>query len=275
MVVLSLAAAFLLGVYVGDAAHLPMGALVSFGLAAAMLAVLMRTYRRSALPALLLLVAILGAARSGSAFQGPADSLIAYHSATTVRLEGVVISDPRAAGTALRFRLAANRIARAGDWTDATGDVLVTLRPTSELVRARESPRVRYGDRLLLVGVVSAPPELEGFDYPAFLERQGIRSVVSFPDVTLLNESEGSWLRRALSGMRLSLARSIARSVPEPQAALGQALVIGKRDRLPDQMVEDFRVTGTSHLMAISGLHLGILLGLSPNPPKDVLGDSP
>jgi len=51
--------------------------------------------------------------------------------------------------------------------------------------------------------------------------------------------------------------------VPEPQAAVGQALLLGLRDDLPDDLVEKFRVTGTFHLLAISGLHVGILLGLS------------
>ena len=51
--------------------------------------------------------------------------------------------------------------------------------------------------------------------------------------------------------------------VPEPQAALGQATLLGLRRNIPQDLNEAFRRTGTAHLLAISGLHVGILLGIS------------
>ena len=41
---------------------------------------------------------------------------------------------------------------------------------------------------------------------------------------------------------------------------MGQALLLGLKADLPPGMVEDFRGTGTSHLLAISGLHVGVLV---------------
>ena len=49
-------------------------------------------------------------------------------------------------------------------------------------------------------------------------------------------------------------------SLPAGEAALAKALLLGLRAELPEEVVEDFRASGTSHLLAISGLHLGILL---------------
>ena len=175
----------------------------------------------------------------------------------------MVVSDPEAAGTAIRFRLRADRINLGNDWTQITGDVLVTMRESMELARRRDSPYVRYGDRLLLDGALEAPPELEGFDYPAFLARQGIGSVMSLPAGGLLDEGQGISFYRWLYTLRRDIAASLAEAVPEPQASVGQALLLGIRDNLPDDLVESFRATGTSHLLAISGLHVGILLGLS------------
>ena len=40
-------------------------------------------------------------------------------------------------------------------------------------------------------------------------------------------------------------------------------MLLGVRDNIPDDVVEDFRATGTSHLLAISGLHVGILLAIA------------
>ena len=51
--------------------------------------------------------------------------------------------------------------------------------------------------------------------------------------------------------------------MPYPESALGQALLLGKRESLPAELVERFRGTGAAHLLAISGLHVGVLLALT------------
>ena len=116
---------------------------------------------------------------------------------------------------------------------------------------------------MLLVGTVEEPEPIEEFDYPAYLARQGIDSVMGFPETVLVDEGHGAAFYRWLYSARRRFADSLARTVPEPQASLGQALVLGIRDDLPEDMVDRFRATGTSHLLAISGLHIGVLLGLS------------
>jgi hypothetical protein len=71
------------------------------------------------------------------------------------------------------------------------------------------------------------------------------------------------YLLRWLYQARHSMASSLARSVPEPQSSLGQSVLLGIRDGLPSDLRDDFRATGTSHLLAISGLHVGVLLAVS------------
>lgn len=56
------------------------------------------------------------------------------------------------------------------------------------------------------------------------------------------------------------MSESIEDTIPYPQSALGQALLLGRRGNLPPEMVQDFRSTGASHLLAISGLHVGVLV---------------
>jgi competence protein ComEC len=138
--------------------------------------------------------------------------------------------------------------------------LLATVRQNIEMVETRQRPFFRYGDRLVLTGELEPPPEIEDFDYAAFLARQGIDTVMSFPDVRLVNDGEGFSFYRWLFDTRNRLADSLAVTVPEPQAALGQALLLGIRDNLPDDITDNFRDSGTSHILAISGLHVGVLL---------------
>ena len=83
---------------------------------------------------------------------------------------------------------------------------------------------------------------------------------MAFPEVELIAEGGGVRYRRWLSSARLALARSLERAVPEPPGAFGQAILLGIRDGIPDSMRDDFRRSGASHLLAISGLHVGMAL---------------
>ena len=110
---------------------------------------------------------------------------------------------------------------------------------------------------------MKTPPALGDFDYGAYLAAQGIHSIMSFPEVDLVEEGRGNPALGYIYDMRRTVSRGIDEALPEPQASLAQALLLGLRGRLPQEVTEDFRSTGTSHLLAISGLHVGTLLALS------------
>ena len=258
----ALAAAFVVGVLLGPKLGASAAALALFLLAAALVVPLALSLRWRLVPVLMLLALAAGMLRSGTVETDSSGSLAQFHRASELKVEGVVLSEPDALGQVSRFRL---EVERVGDdtWTRVQGTVLVTLKETVEIVDARDRPFFRYGDRLLLTGALKPPPDLDDFDYPAYLARQGIGTVMAFPDVVLLNAGEGAAVRRWLLGARRRLAESLDRAVPEPQASFGQAVLLGIRDGLPDDLVEDFRVSGTSHILAISGLHISVLLGIS------------
>ena len=239
----------------------PLIALFLFALAALLGALLFASMRRSPWPALIALAFILGVLRV--ALIGDA-RMPMYASPGSQQVDGVVLSDVEALGDFARFRLGLERIrAGGGEWMPADGVLLVSARATSEIAQQRQAPYFRYGDKLRVEGRIGEPPELDGFDYAAYLARQGIVEVLDARRVTLIREGEGSAFYRSLYGFRRQLAASIAAVVPEPQAALGQATLLGLRRNIPQDLNEAFRRTGTAHLLAISGLHVGILLGIS------------
>ena len=261
MTLLVMAGAWVAGVYL--ASHTgPVGTTPwLFVLSALLVAASLKLGRRSARPAVFVALLFLGLLRAGGA--DDPSPLTPYQDTGVVEVRGLVAEDAEAAGSASRFRLRVESLSRGGNWTQASDDILVTARAPSEFLDSRDRPYFRYGDRVQLSGMLEAPPELDDFDYPGYLARIGIESVISFPGVSLIEEGRGSGFIRALRVMRLRLAASLAESVAEPQSSLVQALLLGLRDGLPDDMTESFRRTGTAHVLAISGLHVGILLALS------------
>ena len=129
----------------------------------------------------------------------------------------------------------------------------------------REAPSfglVHYRDRVRVVGSAERPEPFDGFDYAAYLARQGVFATMTVGEDGLerTNGEDGSILR---SGDRLRqaiLARFDGWLAIE-ESAMARSLLFGDRSALPEGIEEAFSRTGLMHLLAVSGLHLGIFLG--------------
>jgi competence protein ComEC len=99
-----------------------------------------------------------------------------------------------------------------------------------------------------------------GFDYEGWLFRQGITAGATVRDGARCDESGGSALLRA----RQRLTDDLDRWIPDPTArALIAALTTGDQSGLTDHDWDVFRVTGTSHLVAISGFNIAVIAGFA------------
>ena len=132
---------------------------------------------------------------------------------------------------------------------------------------AREAPPdLATGETWRLVVRLRAPRGLRnpgGFDYETWLFANGYagRGYVRARDPR--NARLGAASASAPGGLRFELARRL-REIPGlgPAGALVEALVVGVRDRISDDQREVLRRTGTAHLLAISGLHIGLAAGI-------------
>lgn len=101
-----------------------------------------------------------------------------------------------------------------------------------------------------------------GFDYEMWLFSRGIGAVGyvrDHPEPELLSQ----YGKQSLSAWRQSLVdRMNARLGDSPSLAFIKALTIGERSSLTQAQWDVFRKTGTAHLVAISGLHVGFVAGL-------------
>ncbi len=269
----ALAAAFLVGLPLGARWEIPAGAAILFALASLMLAALSVSIRRSPLPALALTALMLGLLRA-DALGPPGAELSPYRDISRAEVQGLVSDSPAGAGTILDFRLSVERIRpdSRSPWIEVSGDVAVTARVPAALAERRDAPFFRYGDRLILTGTLQAPERLGDFDFPAYLQAQGIGHVMRFPTAELIGENAGLPFYRLLYSLRRNMARAMSAVIHEPQASFGQAILLGVRDSLPDHITERFRKSGTAHLLAISGLHVSVLLALGISASEFLIG---
>lgn len=255
-----LAAACLAGVYIGlrlDAAVLPVLLLLLATLPAVSILVL---YRRSHWPLLLAAVLMLALLRV-EATQEPMAQLSA-EDGEAITLLGRVIDDPEATAQRIKMVIDVAAVDRGNGLEPLRTKALVYAEPPDSLVSVREPPYFRYGDNLFVAGRLQRADPLAEFDYLAHLANQGISGIIYSREVELAgpeSESNSGW-RGPVFDLRRKLSQKIEDALPVRQAAVARALLLGQRAQLPDDLTQDFRDTGTAHLLAISGLHVGALL---------------
>ena len=273
-----LAAAWLAGVLLGFAVDA--GSLVALllagaaGISALALRLLGPSTSSGALAALLAAVLFLGLVRVELHEQEDAPRV---ELGRVVVANGSIANDPETTSRRVRFELQVDTVEydRAGVGEEARQTEerwLVYASPSAELVQRRGGKTYfRYGDRVIVRGAPQVPEPIDGFDYPAYLASHGITATMFAAEAQVVGEGGTPW-RKGIFALRGRLADSIDRSMPYPESALAAAVLLGKRESLPDELTEEFRGAGAAHLLAISGLHVGVLLAVVASSAAWLLG---
>lgn len=123
-------------------------------------------------------------------------------------------------------------------------------------------PELNYGDGLTIEGRFNVPTVFDDFNYREFLRRKRIWGVVYQGEVLKTRNGFGNPVMELGWRFRKFLSDRIKEIIPKGSSFL-KALLFGARDLLDDSTEETFTETGLAHLLAASGLHLGIILGAS------------
>ncbi len=121
-------------------------------------------------------------------------------------------------------------------------------------------PRVRVGDVIAakcdIKGVQDAM--IEAFRYDRYLMKEGVSALCyGYGTPRVVGRSET--VRSRLLVVRESFERVLERNLVEPHASLLEGLLYGARSTLPDDVMEQFRRSGTMHIVAVSGFNVMIV----------------
>ena len=152
----------------------------------------------------------------------------------------------------------------------AIGDDPPMLRHLRVRLRADDAQAVTVGDTVTLRAMLRppAPPALPG---SRDLQREAFFSGLAGSGYALgavkpgqhTGAAGGGGLAARWQAMREAIAARIAAILPGPRGAIAATLLTGISSAIPAEDRAAFAVSGLAHLLAVAGLHLGIVMGLT------------
>ena len=227
-----------------------------------------------AIPAICLGVLLIGHQRAACRVVWPkeAQTLVARVDASPRERSGSwqfpaeILSGPYA-GHSIQVTLAANEKEQAAnEKKQAAKEEKQAVDGKEQALDRKSAPRP--GDHIYInarVGEVHTAENPGAFDYARFLRRQGIsgRAYVAGNrwKVRAMADAEVS-LRLRMARYRQSLSAQYFSHLGSEEAAIAAAMSLGDKRSLDAAQRQSFSATGVSHVLALSGLHLGILFSL-------------
>ncbi len=194
----------------------------------------------------------------------------------------------------ISFPIKIEQIKRKDTWQDMGGKILVNVYEIASLRRLKPATtalndKFRIGDRIEIKGFLRPLPTVRNpgdFNYGAYLLRKGILGQIypvrnvnpaNTPHTSLVRGTQDEILNGVsiLSRDNIPFIKRLAargRDYMERIIDLGpydngrenllKAMLIGKREGIDENLKQNFINTGTVHIMAISGLHLVIVMAI-------------
>ena len=188
-----------------------------------------------------------------------------------VLVEGLVASLPEQQGRRLQFQFVPDRLHWQDQSRDVPGKLLLSWYPR----KGHKIPTLHVGERWRLQVRLKRPHGFSnpgGFDYEAWLFEQGIRAKgyvrhaakganpMDTPNRRLAPAGSAYWVDQIREGLRNDILASLG---DYPLRGIVLALAIGDRQLITSSQWRVLRRTGTNHLVAISGLHVGLVAGFA------------
>ncbi len=176
-----------------------------------------------------------------------------YNDGGTMVITGLIADEPEIRDRTINLRLRAETALINGQSRPLHGDILL---------KTDRFPVIPYGSRVTAVAPLQTPPEFETFSYKEYLAREQIHSIMNRADIEILETGQGNPLYHAIYAFKAKAQTAVNQYLPSPQSSLLSAILLGNRHEMPKDIVEEFQVAGAAHLLAVSGIHAAILIGV-------------
>lgn len=107
------------------------------------------------------------------------------------------------------------------------------------------------GYRVSVFGLLSEPMRKSPY----------VGAVIAKPEIRLIRSGEWPTPLLWLNGLKKIFVERLSSVLPEPSASLAAGILLGSREAIPKNILQDFQRTGLTHILAISGFNIIIMVG--------------
>jgi len=151
------------------------------------------------------------------------------------------------------------------EYRDTTTHVYIKTDYGRLLVFVPIGTEVVYGDELEVTGTLEKPSSFttdlgREFNYRGYLLAKGVSYTVNFATIKVLSHGHGHILFTGLFTLKDIFLQKLELVLPEPQAGLGEGVLLGVSKSLGDDLEKVFRRAGIIHIVVLSGYNVMIVV---------------
>lgn len=134
------------------------------------------------------------------------------------------------------------------------------------LKKNKEEISLEYGDKLQISGEYQEPNKArnyKGFDYKNYLKINKIYGIIRvdlYTNIIIKHKKNLSNFKLLIHKIREKLKQNIQELLTKETYALGIGILIGDNSRINEKIVEDFKNSNLSHMLAVSGAHINYVV---------------
>ncbi len=173
--------------------------------------------------------------------------------------EGVIVEPPKEKRKTIHCVVKIEAFLDSVEWKKADTKAVVYFQKDSI------SEAFKYGDRILLnsyLNPIKNPGNPKEFDYKSFMQQKGIftTAYAKNGDFTFLEAKQANFFIDFATNLRSNLLKIYQYfGIQDQEYAVLSALTLGYRDEVDIETRDKFANTGAMHILAVSGLHVGII----------------
>ena len=248
---------FIIGVGVRSLTEFPLFALYSVSLCGLCIAILGWKYKKFRYAGVCIVVCVVGILFYQFREPDITQQHIAYYNGNMIRFGGVIVQEPDVRSNHQKLTI---EVQQGIENSPAQLEGRI-------LLKTALYPPYQYGDYLDIACTLQKPEPLEFdteagvriFEYDKYLARYNIYSVCYRPSITVIGHEYGNALLSGLLGIKIKFVGAIQKVLVEPHASFLGGLVLGAKKAIPDDLMENFNRTGTTHIVALSGYNITII----------------
>jgi len=144
----------------------------------------------------------------------------------------------------------------------------IKITGTSSIVLASADRHQKYDylDQVRITGKLETPMSEGDFNYKNYLMKDGIYSVMAFPDIELVSKDHTynmfSFFYEKVLFLKTKMEKSINSNYSPPQSFIIEGIILGNDKNMSQELKDKFNSAGLSHITAVSGSNIVIMTSI-------------